>query len=59
MKNSTDNVANGFNILEEDAGFKMQKALNDLKIVLIDLGDMVMPIVLKGIQKVRDGFAFL
>lgn len=58
MKNSTDNVANGFNILEEDAGFKMQKALNDLKIVLIDLGDMVMPIVLKGIQKVRDGFAF-
>ncbi len=55
MNNSQGNVAEGMNILANDAGFKMKKALNSTKLVLMDIGDKVMPLVLKAVQKVEAG----
>ena len=53
MNNSMGNVAEGFDILGTDAGFKFQKALNQVKLVLIDIGNQVMPLVLKGLEKLQ------
>ena len=55
MNNSQGNVSEGMNILANDAGFKMKKALNSTKLVLMDIGDKVMPLVLKAVQKVEAG----
>ena len=53
MNNSMGNVNEGFDILGTDAGFKFQKALNQVKLVLIDIGNQVMPLVLKGLEKLQ------
>lgn len=58
MNNSQGNVAEGMEILAGDAGFKMQKALNSVKLVLMDIGDKVMPLVLKMVQKIQAGMAW-
>lgn len=58
MNNSQGNVAEGMEILAGDAGFKMQKALNSVKLVLMDIGDKVMPLVLKMVEKIQAGMAW-
>ena len=53
MNNSMGNVNEGFDILATDAGFKFQRGLNQVKLVLIDIGNQVMPLVLKGLEKLQ------
>lgn len=55
MNDSQGNVSEGMEILAETSGFKMQKALNSVKLVLMDIGDKVMPLVLKMVRKVEAG----
>ena len=52
MNNSVGNVNEGFDILSSDAGFRFQKTLNQVKLVLIDIGNIVMPLVLKGLEAI-------
>jgi TP901 family phage tail tape measure protein len=55
MNQSQGNVSEGMKILANDAGFKMKKALNSTKLILMDIGDKVMPLVLKAVEKVQAG----
>jgi hypothetical protein len=59
MNNSANNVSKGFEILSEDAGFKLAGAMNSVKLVMIDIGKMVMPLVLKAVRKIEQAMAFL
>ncbi len=53
MNNSQGNVAAGMEILSETAGFKLSGAMNSVKLVLMDIGNRVMPLVLKAVQKIE------
>ena len=55
MNESQGNVSEGMEILAGDSGFKLKKALNSTKLVLMDIGDKVMPLVLKMVQKIEAG----
>jgi len=55
MNNSIGNVNEGFDILASDAGFRFTKTFNQVKLVLIDIGNIVMPLVLKGLESISKG----
>lgn len=59
MSTSAGMVNDGFETLEETAGFKMAKAFNDLKNAAMELGAILMPIftfIAKGAVKIGKGF---
>ncbi len=58
MNNSMGNINEGFDVLATDAGFKFQRGLNQVKLVLIDIGNQVMPLVLKGLEKLQGAMAW-
>ena len=58
MYNSMGNINEGFDVLATDAGFKFQRGLNQVKLVLIDIGNQVMPLVLKGLEKLQGAMAW-
>jgi len=47
LERASFDVNDGFGILEETAGFRMQKAFNDLKLAAQDLGTVMIPIFTK------------
>ena len=47
MYKSTGNVNNGFAEVSEESAFKFKKALADLKVAAIELGNQIMPIATK------------
>ena len=55
MNNSQGNVAAGMEILSDTAGFKLSGAMNSVKLVLMDIGEQVMPLVLKAVEKIQSG----
>ena len=58
MYDSTGNVSKGFDILATDTGFKFTKAFNNVKLVLMDIGTQIMPLVLKAVNKLEEGMAW-
>jgi TP901 family phage tail tape measure protein len=62
MHNSVGMVDDGFNTLENTAGFKMQKAFTNLKNAAMELGAMLMPIftaIVDGAVKLGSAFTEL
>jgi len=51
LKDSTGALDNAFGAASGTAGFKMQQALTTLKVIMIDLGDVLLPMVASGAQK--------
>lgn len=47
MNESTGNVDKGFAVVSQDSAFKFKKALADLKVAAIELGNQLMPIATK------------
>ena len=59
MQNSQGNINKGMEILENTAGFKLKKAFTQLQNAGIEIGNMLMPVVLKivgGFQKLLRAF---
>ncbi len=50
LKKSTGFVNDGFKIVEETVGFKLQKAFNEFKLAMMDLGVALLPVANKVIQ---------
>ena len=62
LETSTGLVEDGFGTLEETAGFKMQKAFNNLKLAVQELGTVMMPIftkIVNGAQNLATAFTEL
>ena len=51
MTRATGTLDRGMAAVVETSGFQMSQAMNDLKIVMIDLGQKLIPIVVPMIQK--------
>ena len=51
MTRAAGTLDRGMGAVQEIAGFKMQQAMNDLKIIMIDLGQKLIPIVVPLIQQ--------
>src|SRR3990167_3815942 len=49
---STGTTSESFKTLQESAGFKLSKAMNDLKLVLTDIGISVLPLFTQGLAMV-------
>jgi len=62
MEESSGALNEGFESLEQTAGFKMQKSFNTLKMAVQDLGTTMMPIftqIVEGAVKIARGFTSL
>lgn len=60
MSNATGLVNEGFDFLQKQTGFKLQKAWNGIKNVAMEIGAMVMPIILKLANALKSaGQAFM
>jgi TP901 family phage tail tape measure protein len=62
MEESSGALNEGFESLEQTAGFKMQKSFNTLKMAVQDLGTTMMPIftqIVEGAVKIAKGFTSL
>jgi TP901 family phage tail tape measure protein len=56
VTDSSGSLDKAFKTTSESAGFKMRKALNDLKIIMIELGDKILPVVVAVIQGLEKEF---
>ena len=62
LGNSTGLVDEGFETLEQNAGFKMKKAFNSLKLSVQDLGTIMMPVftkIVNGAKSLASAFTEL
>ncbi len=56
VRDSTGSLNDAFNTTAESSGFKMKQAFADLQIVMIQLGDLILPVLVAIVQFIDDNW---
>ena len=59
MNEAAGATTQAFGLVKESLGFQIDQSINDVKISLIELGEVALPAIARGIGLVADGVGFL